>query len=480
MTTKGSAEHPAASLRHKAEARMRDRQQAIACPDETDVRRLLHELQVHQIELEIQNEELRQARADADTALERLTELNANLESLVTARTAELLTARDAAQSADRAKTSFLANMSHEIRTPMNGILGMAHLLRRSDITPRQADQLDKIEVAGRHLMGVLNDILDFSKIEAGKLRLEYVDFTLDTVVGDTLAIVADSAAAKGLLRTSDLSAMPQALCGDPTRLSQAILNYLGNAIKFTRQGSVSLTGRVMEETATGYLLRFEVCDTGIGMTREQQGQLFEAFTQADNSTTREFGGTGLGLAITRRIAHLMDGDVGVESTPGKGSCFWLSARLGKGRPTAATTTGEAGDEEQILRRDHAGARILIVDDEPINLEVAKILLEDVGLQIDTAEDGVEAVRKAGEADYALILMDVHMPKMGGLEATRTIRALPGRGATPILAMTASAFSPDRDRCLAAGMNDYIAKPVNVDTLFTTLLRWLPRRPPGD
>ncbi|TYC54946.1 response regulator [Zoogloea oleivorans] len=468
----------AARLRRNAEARLVQEQRSSTCPDEIDALRLMHELQVHQIELEMQNEELRAARDDADKAREELSVLNARLEELVAIRTAELLAARDAAQAADRAKSSFLANMSHEIRTPMNGILGMAHLLRRSGVTPKQAEQLDKIELAGHHLMEIISNILDFSKIEAGKLLLEHIDFDLHELIDNTLAIVADSAAAKGLQLSADLTGVPALLCGDPTRLSQALLNYLGNAIKFTRTGSVTLRARLRAETDDGYLLHFAVIDTGIGMTPEQQGKLFEAFTQADSSSTRQFGGTGLGLAITRRIVQLMGGETGVRSTPGEGSNFWLTVRLDKGLPITSDALPESA--EQILQRDYQGTRILVADDDPINLEVVQMLLTDIGLAVDTAANGLEAIDKAGASPYALILMDLQMPKLGGLEATRAIRKLAGRRLTPIVAMTASAFAPERERCLTAGMNDFIAKPVSLENLFGTLLHWLARQPPQD
>lgn len=318
-------------LRRRAEALLLNA--PLPCPDETDVMRLLHELQVHQIELEMQNEELRSAYARADDALEQMTGLNAQLERRVAERTAELLTALDAARAADQAKGRFLANISHEIRTPMTGILGMVHLLRRSGLNTKQLGQLETIEIAGNHLLGVVNDILDFSRIDAGKFRLENADFNLAATIQDTLAMVADMAAAKGLQLTSDISGMPALLCGDRRRLAQALLNYLGNAVKFTYRGSVTLTGSVLEETEHDYLLRFEVSDTGIGLTPKDIAPLFEAFTQVDSSNTRPFGGTGLGLAITRGIALQMGGDAGVTSSPGAGSHFWLSVRLGKAGP---------------------------------------------------------------------------------------------------------------------------------------------------
>ncbi len=318
-------------LRRRAEALLLNA--PLPCPDETDVMRLLHELQVHQIELEMQNEELRSAYARADDALEQMTELNAQLERRVAERTAELLTALDAARAADQAKGRFLANISHEIRTPMTGILGMAYLLRRSGLNTKQLGQLDTIEIAGNHLLGVINDILDFSSIDAGKLRFEHTDFSLAAAIQDALAMVADMAAAKGLQLTSDISGMPALLCGDRRRLAQAPLNYLGNAVKFTFRGSVTLTGFILEETDHDCLLRFEVSDTGVGLTPEEIAPLFEAFVQADSSSTRAFGGSGLGLAITRGIARKMGGNAGVTSTPGLGSRFWLTVRMGKAEP---------------------------------------------------------------------------------------------------------------------------------------------------
>ena len=318
-------------LRRRAEALLLNA--PLPCPDETDVMRLLHELQVHQIELDMQNEELRSAYARADDALEQMTELNAQLERRVAERTAELLTALDAARAADQAKGRFLANISHEIRTPMTGILGMAYLLRRSGLNTKQLGQLDTIEIAGNHLLGVIDDILDFSRIEAGKLRFEDADFSLAATIQDTLAMVADIAAAKGLQLTSDISGMPGLLCGDRRRLSQALFNYLGNAVKFTYRGSVTLTGFVLDDTDHDCLLRFEVSDTGVGLTPEEIAPLFEAFVQADSSSTRAFGGSGLGLAITRGIARKMGGNAGVTSTPGLGSRFWLTVRMGKAEP---------------------------------------------------------------------------------------------------------------------------------------------------
>ena len=394
-----------------------------------------------------------------------------------------LVDARDAAEAANRAKSAFLANMSHELRTPMNAIIGLTHLLTDEIQEPNTRAQVLKVNDAAHHLLQILNDVLDLSKIEAGRLTIDRIEFAPVRVLDHALTLLAERATAKGLQLAGELAPdLPARLLGDPLRLGQVLVNFVGNAIKFSEQGRITARIGVASRDGDQVVLRLEVEDHGIGLTTDQQARLFQPFVQADASTTRQFGGTGLGLVICQRIASLMDGQVGVTSTAGQGSTFWMTARAVavQDGPSAAPEPVLEEKPEVRLARLCRGTRILLVEDNPVNQKVALAVLKRAALDVDVAGDGAQAVERVRDEEYALVLMDVQMPVLDGMSATRQIRQLPNRASLPIVAMTANAFEEDRRACLESGMSDFIGKPVVPSTLYKGLLKWLVPDTTGD
>ncbi|MDA3809004.1 MAG: ATP-binding protein, partial [Spirochaetaceae bacterium] len=404
-----------------------------------------------------------------------------NLEVLVQERTEQLKIALENANSANIAKERFLANMSHEIRTPLNAIMVMLHLLKGTELNSDQKGKIEKIQYSSNHLLSLINDLLDFSKIESGKLILESIPINISTIFEHVKSILIQKAEEKSLILNFESDEFSDIILGDPTRLTQIILNLTNNAIKFTEKGRIFVRGKVVEVTETLVHARFEVEDEGIGIQEEDITRLFSPFEQLDSSTTRDFGGTGLGLAITRELAQMMGGECGANSTKGQGSTFWFTASFKRG--LSSDSNFEAAeieyllDDNQFLER-FSGKGILLVDDDIINQQVETELFEKYGFLVTVAGNGLKALNLMKKKNpFDIILMDMQMPQMDGLEATRRIRELSSGKNIPIIAMTGNAFPADKIRCIDAGMNDVLLKPIDPDTLFQKLYQWLDDAP---